>query len=355
MNIVRGRIGALVRAVLYATEGFGKTTFASLWPNPVFIDLEHSTDEMDVNRTPTPKSWPALEKTISQLTQDAMGCKTIVIDTADWAERLCKELICMEANVKAIGDLDYGTLYQRLGARWGQLLDSLTHLQECQNVHVVMLAHAQLVHVDIPEESGTIDRWEMKLNNSFKINLCQMTKEWATLVLFGNYQTYVVEVDGKHKAQGGEKRLLYSTHHACWDAKQRSGYNLPEQMEYEKDKLPVEISALFRASPTKQTQTNPEPSATQSAPQKDNIPMSYPEDKPAQQDSPERKALKEKLKELLKQSKVSTDELSEELFLKKVTPKGMHPKDLNNETIKRCIAGWAAIVHNIEKRRPKAA
>ena len=56
------------------------------------------------------------------------------------------------------------------------------------------------------------------------------------MVLFANYKTFVVNVDGqgaqkgKNKAQGG-KRVMYTAHHCCWDAKNR--YGLPEELPFE--------------------------------------------------------------------------------------------------------------------------
>ena len=56
------------------------------------------------------------------------------------------------------------------------------------------------------------------------------------MVLFANYKTIVVNVDGqgaqkgKNKAQGG-KRVMYTSHHPCWDAKNR--YGLPEELPFE--------------------------------------------------------------------------------------------------------------------------
>ena len=56
------------------------------------------------------------------------------------------------------------------------------------------------------------------------------------MVLFANYKTIVVNVDGqgaqkgKNKAQGG-KRVMYTSHHPCWDAKNR--YGLPEELPFD--------------------------------------------------------------------------------------------------------------------------
>ena len=54
------------------------------------------------------------------------------------------------------------------------------------------------------------------------------------MVLFASYKTIVVK-DGtgehaKSKAQGG-KRVMYTSHHPCWDAKNR--HNLPEVMDFD--------------------------------------------------------------------------------------------------------------------------
>jgi hypothetical protein len=67
-----------------------------------------------------------------------------------------------------------------------------------------------------------------------------MVKEWADMVLFCNYKTMVVNVDGqgaqkgKNKAQGG-RRVMYTTHHSCWDAKNR--YGLPDEMPFEYESI----------------------------------------------------------------------------------------------------------------------
>ncbi|HIR27992.1 MAG TPA: AAA family ATPase, partial [Candidatus Choladousia intestinigallinarum] len=61
-----------------------------------------------------------------------------------------------------------------------------------------------------------------------------MVKEWADMVLFANYKTHVIKVDGKNKAQGGQ-RVMYTTHHSCWDAKNR--YGLPDEVPFSYDAI----------------------------------------------------------------------------------------------------------------------
>ena len=51
------------------------------------------------------------------------------------------------------------------------------------------------------------------------------------MVLFANYKTIVTDKDkqGKGKGKGG-RRVMYTEHHPCWDAKNR--YGLPSEMDF---------------------------------------------------------------------------------------------------------------------------
>ena len=43
MNITRGVIKKAQKVIVYGPEGIGKSTFASKFPDPLFIDTEGST------------------------------------------------------------------------------------------------------------------------------------------------------------------------------------------------------------------------------------------------------------------------------------------------------------------------
>ncbi len=51
MEIIRGKMPGAKKVVIYGPEGIGKSTFAARFPNPLFIDTEGSTKDMDVART----------------------------------------------------------------------------------------------------------------------------------------------------------------------------------------------------------------------------------------------------------------------------------------------------------------
>lgn len=230
-EITSGKIPSALKVIIYGPEGIGKSTFASHFPDPIFIDTEGSTKHLEVKRLPAPSSWQMLQQEISYVRDHSDLCKTLVIDTADWAEQLCISEFCSEKQIKGIEDIGYGKGYVYIAERFGKFLNLCEEVIQ-KGIHVVITAHAQMRKFEQPDELGAYDRWELKLQKK----TAPLIKEWADLVLFANYQTYVVNVDGqgaskgKNKAQGG-KRVMYTSHHPCWDAKNRFG--LPSELEFD--------------------------------------------------------------------------------------------------------------------------
>lgn len=61
MQITKGKRARAQKVVVYGPEGIGKSTFASQFPEAVFIDTEGSTDNMDVSRLNKPSSYTMLK------------------------------------------------------------------------------------------------------------------------------------------------------------------------------------------------------------------------------------------------------------------------------------------------------
>ena len=247
LNIKSGKVPRPQKIIVYGPEGIGKTTFAASFPDPVFIDTEGSTYHMDVRRVDKPSSWTELLTTVKQFAASPDICKTVVIDTADWAEQLCVAEVCAKSQKQSIEDFGYGKGYAYLQEEFGRLLNALEDVVSA-GMNVVVTAHAKMRKFEQPDEMGAYDRWEMKLTKQ----LAPLIKEWADMVLFANYKIYVVATDKegkKHKAQGG-KRVLHTSHHPCWDAKNRHG--LP-------DELPLEYAQIAHCIDGQSATTPPVP------------------------------------------------------------------------------------------------
>ena len=218
LNISTGVIPRAQKVVIYGSEGVGKTTLAASFPNPLVIDTEGGTSHMDVRRIEKPQSWDELIAIVNEVSATPNICKTLVIDTADWAEQLAVAHICTKYKQNSIESFGYGKGYTYLSEEFSRLFAALDKCISA-GIHAVVTAHAKMRKFELPDEMGAYDRWEMKLSKQ----VAPLLKEWCDILLFLNYQTFVVTTENKsQKAQGG-KRVMYTSHHPCWDAKNRHG------------------------------------------------------------------------------------------------------------------------------------
>lgn len=232
MNITTGKMMKHKKVVVYGPEGIGKSTFASKFPHPVFIDTEGSTSNMDVARFDAPSSWQMLLDQVEYVIKNPTICETLVIDSVDWAEQQCVESILSKFQKSGIEDFLYGNGYVYVKEEFGRFLNKLQDVVD-KGVNVVLTAHCQIRKFEQPDELGAYDRYELKLGKKTSSQTSPLVKEWSDMMLFANYKTYAVSVDKdgkKHKAQGG-KRTMFTVHHPCWDAKNR--YDLPEECDFD--------------------------------------------------------------------------------------------------------------------------
>ena len=224
LKITDGKIIRPQKVVLYGSEGIGKSTLAAQFPNPLFIDTEGGTSHMDVRRIEKPASWADLVAVLNEVAASPGVCGTLVIDTADWAEQLAIAHVCNKYKKSGLEEFGYGKGYTYLAEEFMAFFGALDKIIAA-GMNVVVTAHAKMRKFEQPDEMGAYDRWEMKLSKQ----VAPLFKEWCDMLLFLNYQTYVVTTENKStKAQGG-KRVMHTSHHPCWDAKNRHG--LPDVLD----------------------------------------------------------------------------------------------------------------------------
>ena len=224
MRITSGKVVRPQKVVIYGAEGIGKSTLAAQFPNPLFIDTEGGTAQLDVRRIEKPGSFDELVAIVSEVAADPNLCKTLILDTADWAEQMCIAGVCAKYKKAGIEDFGYGKGYTYLSEEYSRLLNAFDAVI-ASGTHVVITAHAKMRKFEQPDEMGAYDRWEMKLSKQ----VAPLLKEWCDLLLFCNYKTFVVTAQNDTKKVQGGKRIMYTSHHPCWDAKNRHG--LPEEIE----------------------------------------------------------------------------------------------------------------------------
>ena len=190
LNITSGKVVRAQKITIYGAEGIGKTTLAAAFPDPVFIDTEGGTSHMDVRRIETPANWDSLVAVVNEVADNPKICGTLVLDTADWAEQLAVDSVCTKYKKAGIEDFGYGKGYTYLGEEFSRLLAAFDRVIR-SGTHVVITAHAKMRKFEQPDEMGAYDRWEMKLSKQ----VAPLLKEWCDMLLFCNYQTYVIHGD----------------------------------------------------------------------------------------------------------------------------------------------------------------
>lgn len=338
MNITKGIISKPVKVCVYGVEGIGKTTFASQFPAPLFFDLDKGSAQLDVSRVTDITSWPLLMSNIKEVYDNPTICETLVIDTADAAERMCIDYICGKFNKKGIEDFGYGAGYTYLTEEFARFL---VQLDACigQGINVVVLAHAVLKTVTLPEEMGTYDHWELKLSSKTTNKVAPLVKEWADLLLFANYKTILID-DGTRKKAAGGKRIMYTTHTTFADAKNR--FSLAEE-------LPFDYNEIARLIPNGAAPgVKPMQEKKQEAKQK-TVKKSEPESTvPVQNtDIPATSTVNatlQKVYDLMKQEHITEEQIRKAVAMKGYFPEDMPMKDYPSDFIDGVLIGaWEQI------------
>lgn len=241
------------RMFLYAPEGWGKTTFGALAPKPLVLQCRGETgleELVAASRLPDGiphyqfDQWSELREAVSVLTKESIDFESIVIDTVNSAEALCQEDICQKEYDGEWGEKGfaaYGRGYDVTRKEWASFLDDLDKLRRGQQVRLICLAHTQTKTFQNPEGTD-YDRHSPAMDKRVWADM----HRWADMILYGAFDDGVKmatdgrgQVDpnkkGKAKASSGNKRVLYTTRSALFDAKNRHG--LPPKIILPSDHL----------------------------------------------------------------------------------------------------------------------
>jgi hypothetical protein len=226
------------RIVLYGTAGIGKTTFAAGADAPVFIPTEEGLDAIQADAFPLCKTFEDVIDCIAVLISEEHKFRTVVLDSADWTERLVHGRVAADNNVASIDAIGYGKGYKAAVDYWRQILDGLDVLRNDKGMQVILLAHSQIKRFDDPL-ADPYDRYQLDLHSA----VASVVTEWCDALLFANqrYSTVKSEVGFNQKvtrAVGNGDRVIYTQERPGWHAKSR--WSLP-------DTLPLDYSK-FSAS-----------------------------------------------------------------------------------------------------------
>lgn len=226
------------KIVLYAVEGWGKTTCGAYSQNPAILMASNETGYLtllqnglapDVDRAVS-DTWPQTLATVDAMLADSQGHQTLVVDALTGFERQCQEFVChthFGGDWGEKGFASYGRGYDMAAGEWLKFLARLEQLRNRCNMTIVLLSHCKIKSFKNPE-GPDYDRYTSNLHEK----VWDATKQWASTVLFGNFLVATLETDAKKKSKavGGVDRAIYPTRTAAYDAKNQFGLVDPIQL-----------------------------------------------------------------------------------------------------------------------------
>ena len=226
-SITAGIVKKPFRIVLYGIEGCGKTTFGAHTPAPVFLCSERGTEHLNVARFPVPGDWISTINALNELLTRPHEFKTLVLDSADWFERLANGAVAKENGKTSIEGIGYGKGYTMVAEKFKSLLGWLDALSDQRGMNILIIAHAHIVSFDDPT-SETYSRYTLATGKK----VTPILKEWPDAVLFATFDKSLTSAgDGfseRKIAKSYGERILLTEHRATHDAKNR--WRLPERL-----------------------------------------------------------------------------------------------------------------------------
>lgn len=215
------------RIVIYGQHGLGKTTFAAGARNPIFIQTEDGLNGQSVARFPLATRYEDLIEAISTLHDEEHDFETVVLDSADWTEKLIFQKIARDENVKDISDIGYGKGYEAATGLFYRLFEGLNALRLNRKMMVIVTAHAAQKNYKDPLGADYIQH-TIALHKKSAPQLL----EWADIVGFCDHDKHIsLQDDGFNKTTGKARtigRVVHFEPNASFAAKNR--YQLPARL-----------------------------------------------------------------------------------------------------------------------------
>lgn len=231
-SIKKTKTDVPARILLYGPHKIGKSTFAASAESPIFIPTEDGLDAIDAEAFPLCREWSDVIAAVTALYTEDHKFKTVVLDSADWAETLSQRDVVdnyAEKKISGIEGIGYGKGYVYAAETFRNLLDGLNSLRTQRGMEIIILCHAEIKKFDDPL-AESYDRYQIKLHKL----VGKMVQEWADVIGFAQNEATTKTKEGegfdkdRTRAIDLNRRVIKLNPNAAFDAGNR--YGLPDTL-----------------------------------------------------------------------------------------------------------------------------
>ena len=215
-DIARTKHASPPRILIHGQAKVGKSSFFAggfvggevhqSAPSPIFVSTEDGLNGIDTNAFPLCETYTDVIDALTVLASEDHDFRTIVIDSADWLERMIHTKICEDDSVATIelAGGGYGKGYALAMNHWRTVLQALDYLNKAKQMVVGVICHSVAVEFNDPEHEP-YTRYEMKLHQPKKSTGARdLLMEWADVIGYASRKIFVStkEKGGKEITRG---------------------------------------------------------------------------------------------------------------------------------------------------------
>ncbi|GAO98190.1 hypothetical protein Cva_00838 [Caedimonas varicaedens] len=192
------------KLVIYGANGTGKSTFAGDMEKPVFLDLEHNIDHLNVPRFQL-KTTQEIVEFLIQLRTQPHDWETLVIDSIDTLESIAMKR-AWSKEIEGLKEPDrYGAGYKWVKEFFENIVKLCEPLfsQEDKKMNIVFLGHETVSRIEKPGEEP-FDSITPRIREKNYAPICN----WVNAILYATTEIYRVEGEQKAFSKEKEKHIL---------------------------------------------------------------------------------------------------------------------------------------------------